>query len=268
MVGDNHFSVMDLRERITEQEYVRGSWVVLEDPSIAELIAEYGNDFIIVDMEHSAIDVSTVNKMGRAMDASDGHAEMITRVPWNDHVAIKRVLDTGASGILVPWVNTVEEAEAAVKATRYPPDGIRGVGPLRPAKYGKEFDEYMERATAEDPLVIVQIETEQAVDNVADIAAVDGIDGVFIGPGDLSVSLGTFGTDKTEPFDNAVDRVVDAAQSQDIAVGTVIGSPNDIEGWIDRGIDFLAAGSDMAYLNSASARFKAAFEDAVDGTEG
>jgi 4-hydroxy-2-oxoheptanedioate aldolase len=254
---------MDLRERLNSEEYVRGSWVVLEDPSIAELLAEYDNDFVIADMEHSAISVSMVNKIGRALDASDGHAEMITRVPWNDHVTIKRVLDNGASGILVPWVNTVEEAKAAVEATRYQPDGIRGVGPLRPAKYGKEFEEYMERATEADPIVIVQVETEQAVDNVEEIAAVNGIDGVFIGPGDLAVSLGTFGTEETEPFDDAVDSVVAAARSQDVFVGTVVGDTDDIEVWLDRGMDFLAAGSDIAYLNTACAQFKEAFEDAV-----
>jgi 2-keto-3-deoxy-L-rhamnonate aldolase RhmA len=255
---------MRLRERFDQPEPVRGSWVVMEDPSIAELIAEYGNEFIVVDMEHSPIDISTVNKMGRAMDASDGEAEMITRVPWNDHVTIKRVLDVGASGILVPWVNTAEEAEAAVEATRYPPKGIRGVGPLRPAKYGKEFEEYMERSTKVDPIVIVQVETEQAVNNVEEIAAVDGIDGVFIGPGDLAVSLGTFGSEQTEPFDDAVGRVLNLAQSQDVVVGTVVGGLDDIEIWIDRGVDFLAAGSDIAYLNSASAQFKQVFEDAVD----
>jgi len=264
MVCDDRSIVMNLKQRLKQQEFVRGSWVVLEEPSIVELIAEYGNDFIIVDMEHSALDISTVNKMGRAMDASDGHAEMITRVPWNDHVTIKRVLDNGARGILVPWVNTVEEAEDAVEATRYPPEGIRGVGPLRPAKYGKEFDEYMERAAEEDPIVIVQIETAEAVDNVEDIAAVDGIDGIFIGPGDLAVSLGTYGSDETEPFDDAVDRIVSAAQAHDVVVGTVVGDVDDISVWLDRGIDFLANGSDIAYLNSASARFKDAFEDAVE----
>ncbi|MFC7231636.1 HpcH/HpaI aldolase/citrate lyase family protein [Saliphagus sp. GCM10025308] len=255
---------MTLRERFDQQTHVLGSWMVLEDPSIAELIAEYGHDFIVVDMEHSPLDVSGVTEMGRAMDASDGHAEMITRIPWNDHVVIKRVLDMGASGILVPWVNTVEEAEAAVEATRYPPEGIRGVGPLRPAKYGKEFDEYME--DAEDAVVIVQIETEDAVENVEDIVAVDGIDGVFIGPGDLAVSLGTFGSDETRRFDDAVDRIVTAAHEADVAVGTVVGNVDDIDVWLDRGVDFLAAGSDIAYLNSAADRFAQRFQEAVEDT--
>jgi 4-hydroxy-2-oxoheptanedioate aldolase len=254
---------MNLRERFQDTEHIVGSWVVFEDSSIAELLAEYHYDFVIVDMEHSTNGIATVNQMGQAIDAASGPTEMVVRVPWNDQVRIKRVLDVGASGILVPRVETTEEAEAVVRATRYSPEGIRGVGPLRAAKYGQEFEEYVSSAN-EEILVLVQIETATGVENVEDIAAIDGIDGLFIGPSDLSVSLGTFGEDDSGRFEDAVNRIIDAAHDAEIAVGTVVGSPDEIEPWLDRGVDYLSVGSDIAYLNTASERFKHTFEESIE----
>jgi len=204
---------MELRNRFHEAESLVGSWVVFEDSSIAELLAEYGFDFIIADMEHSALTISSVNQMGQAIDAASGPAEMIVRVPWNDAVRIKRVLDVGASGILVPMVETAEEARSAVEATRYQPEGVRGVGPLRAANYGQEFDEYVSTAN-ENVLVIAQIETETGVQNAEAIAGVDGVDALFIGPSDLSVSLGTFDTENADRFEDAIARIVDAAHAE------------------------------------------------------
>lgn len=253
---------MTLRERFREAEHIVGSWVVFEDSSIAELLAEYNYDFIIADMEHSTNRIATVNQIGQAIDAASGPTEMVVRVPWNDQVQIKRVLDVGASGILVPMVETIEEAEAVVKATRYAPEGVRGVGPVR-AAYGREFVEYVSSAN-EEILVLVQIETATGVENVEDIAAVDGIDGLFVGPSDLSVSLGTLGEDDSDRFEDAVRRIIDAAHDAGIAAGTVVGSPDEIEPWLDRGVDYLSVGSDIAYLNTASERFKHTFEETIE----
>lgn len=252
---------MELRDRFHEADSLVGSWVVFEDPSIAELLAERGFDFIIADTEHSALTISSVNQIGQAIDAASGPAEMIVRVPWNDAVRIKRVLNVGASGILVPMVETAEEARSAVEATRYQPEGVRGVGPLRAANYGQTFDEYVSTAN-ENVLVIAQIETEAGVENAEDIAAVDGIDALFIGPGDLSVSLGTFDTEDPDRFEDAIARIVDAAHAENKNVGTVVGSPDEIDEWLDRGVDFLSAGSDVAYLNYAGEQFKSAFDEA------
>lgn len=253
---------MTLRDRFRNDEYTVGSWVVFEDASIAELLADREFDFVLADTEHSTLEVKDINRISQAIDAAGGPTELITRVAWNDHVRIKRVLDVGTKGILVPMVESAEEARGAVEATRYPPEGNRGVGPLRPADYGQTFDEYVSTANGET-LVLVQIETQAGLNNVEEIAAVDGVDGLFIGPGDLSVSLGTFDADPDDEFEAAIARIIDAATAADISVGTVIGSPDEIETWLDRGVDYLSVGSDLAYLNHASQQFKSRFESAT-----
>ncbi|EPR44082.1 HpcH/HpaI aldolase [Desulfovibrio sp. X2] len=167
-----------------------GSWLTLPSPAIPEIMANAGYSWLAVDMEHASIDLSQCAELMRA--ASLAGAEPLVRLPINDPVIIKRVMDAGAHGIVVPMVNTADEARAAVAAMHYPPRGVRGVGLFRAQGYGATFPEY-KRWLAEDSMCIVQIEHIEAVKNLEEILAVDGVDGYIIGPYDLSASLGVPG---------------------------------------------------------------------------
>ncbi len=167
-----------------------GIWNSVGDSVVAEILAPAGFDWVLIDMEHSANEIQTLIHQMQAL--AGGTATPIVRPPWNDPVTIKRVLDAGAQSILVPFVQNAAEARAAVAATRYPPHGIRGVAAsTRAGRYGR-VDGYLGKANAE-MCVLVQIETRMGVDNVEAICAVDGVDGVFIGPSDLSAAYGHLG---------------------------------------------------------------------------
>src|SRR3954468_1212747 len=164
-----------------------GLWMTLTSPVATEVVAGAGFDWFLLDMEHSANDLPEIVSQLRA--AEGGTAEPIVRVPWNEPIAVKRVLDQGARSLLFPFVQSAEEARRAVAATRYPPNGIRGVaGVSRATRYGR-IPDYFARAHNEI-CVLVQIETIRAVSAIDEIAAVDGVDGIFIGPADLSADYG------------------------------------------------------------------------------
>lgn len=251
-----------LRQLFDERDDLVGSWLSSHDPKIAELIAELGFDFITIDTEHAPNSIETVASLTQAIDAARNETGVIVRVPWNDPVRIKRVLDIGASGVLIPMIETVEDAEAAVRATHYPPDGIRGVGPLRASRYGLDFDEYVETAN-ERILTTIQIETRTGLENVEVIAAVEGIDALFIGPADLSASLGVLSEDDSPVLEDAIERIVTAAHDEGKAVGTVVGSTEGIRPWVERGVDYLNVGSDISYIREAGPARKRIFEDAI-----
>ena len=156
-------------------------------PSIAEILAMAGYDWVVVETEHTGIDVSEVLRLLIAIEQR-GSIPLV-RLAWNDPIQAKAVLDSGAAGVLVPMINTREEAELAVKMTKYPPLGYRGVGLARAQGYGENFNEYVEHAN-DDTLLMVQIEHKDAVANIEEILSVPGIDGTFIGPYDLSMSMG------------------------------------------------------------------------------
>ncbi|WP_101296993.1 HpcH/HpaI aldolase family protein [Halegenticoccus soli] len=224
-----------------------GSWIALAHPEVAEMIAHLGYDFLAIDREHTAISLETLENVLRAVDAAPGDSETLVRVPGDDPVELKRVLDLGPDGVMVPMVETAAQAEAIVEATRYPPDGVRGVGLHRAADYGLALDGYVR--TADETLArFVQIETERGVENAEEIAAVDGVDGVFVGPVDLSASLDAFGDYDAERFERAVDRIVRAADATDVAVGTLATSEDEREARLGWGVDFLIAGVDSVHL--------------------
>ena len=164
-----------------------GSWITLGHFSIAEIMAKVGFDWLCVDMEHSVIDYYEAEQLIATIKASN--CIPYVRVGANDPVIIKRVLDAGAKGIIVPMINNREDAKKVVDAVKYPPIGKRGVGLARAQGYGFEFDEYAEKAN-EEIIIIAQIEHKDAIDNLEDIITVDGIDGTIIGPYDLSGSIG------------------------------------------------------------------------------
>ncbi|MEM7376398.1 MAG: aldolase/citrate lyase family protein [Pseudomonadota bacterium] len=222
-----------------------GLWISLASNVSAEVVADAGFDWVLVDTEHSPNELQTVLGQLQALAASPATA--IVRPQWNDAVLVKRYLDIGAEGLLFPMVQTVEEATAAVAATRYPPRGVRGVsGTTRANRFGRTTD-YFQRVE-DETAVLLQVETREAIERVADIADCDGVDGVFFGPADIAASIGLLG----QPMHDAVWALIRPAAQQlmdkGIPVGTLVLDPAFARQLIAEGFRFVACGSDLAIL--------------------
>lgn len=248
---------------LREGDPVVGNWLSIGHPKVAEINGIVGFDFVLVDTEHTSTSLETVEDLVRALEYGN-EPRPIVRVGGNDPVEIKRVLDIGVDGVMVPMVETAAEAEDAVAAMRYPPEGIRGVATGRAAGYGSTFEEYVSRAN-DELLTIVQIETETAVENAAEIAVVDGVDAMFVGPSDLSTSLGVMGDWESETLHDAMSRVVEAGEEAGTTVGSLAVSAADVDRWMGLGFDFLIVGTDTRYLIRGGNELKGAFEDAAGG---
>jgi 2-keto-3-deoxy-L-rhamnonate aldolase RhmA len=242
-----------------------GSWVSIGHPTVAEVKARLGLDFVLVDMEHTIMSLETVENMARAIDAAPGETDTVVRVPWNDPVRLKRVIDIGVAGVMVPMIGSAKEARNLVEALRYPPEGIRGIASSRATGYGRNFEEYVTTANG-SILTIVQIETEAGLENVEAIAAVDGVDALFVGPADLSGALDLFAEWDAEEFQHAVGRVIEAGRSTDVPVGTLTADVDDIESTADRGFDFLIAGKDTTELMNSTERAIENYDDVLETT--
>lgn len=240
----------ELKERLESGQVCIGTWISFADPTVTELLAGAGFDFVIIDTEHSPLDTLTVQS--NVMATKGTKTAPIVRVAWNDPVLIKRALDLGAAGVLVPMVRNADEARAAVSACWYPPRGIRGYGPRRPSNYEREAAEYIKKA--DDSLVVwAQIEHIHAVDDIDEIAATDGLAGVFIGANDLSASMGVLGQSSHPQVQSAIARVLEAGKRTGLPVG--IGGPAQpavIKDWIDQGMSFVTMGSDQGMLVTAA----------------
>lgn len=234
-----------------------GTWLMSASATCAEAVAWTGLDFVVVDMEHVPLELPDVIDIHRALAATP--VGTITRVPWNDAVVVKRVLDAGVQTLMFPMIRTPEEAAAAVRATRYPPRGERGVAAMhRASRYGA-VSEYLLKSGPE-LMVIVQIETEASYARLGEIAAVDGVDALFIGPGDLAASLGHLGN-VAHP---QVQALVHAAPAQCHRVGrkagTVMPNAELARGCIEAGYDFVAIGSDLAVMTAGIRAQLASFQ--------
>lgn len=237
----------DLQHATDAETPLIGSWAAIPHPTTAELVADLGYDFVAVEGEHSPVSYETMADVLRGIDAADGDAETLVRVADHDPTTLKRTLDLGPDAVLVPMVDTAEQAERVVRATRHPPAGERGIGAARSADYGRSLAEQI--AAGDDAFAThVQLESERAVDNAADIAAVDGVDGVFVGPMDLSLSMGSFGEWADRAFRDAVDRAVAAARDADVAVGTIATDEASRERRLDWDVDYVVAGVDLLHL--------------------
>lgn len=220
-----------------------GAWVSINSIDVVEALSKVGLDWLLFDMEHGSLEVNDVQRLLPATNGTD--TIPLVRVPWNDFVTIKRVLDVGAYGVMVPWVNTREEAEAVIKAVMYPPKGIRGFGPRRAVYYGLESNtEYFNRI-GDEMLVIVQIETEDAINNIDEILSVKGIDVAFIGPYDLSANLGVFGDVEHPKFRSAIEKVLNSCKRKGVAPGMAALSVEDAVEAIKRGFKFVSIGYDI-----------------------
>ena len=222
-----------LKEKVKAGQPVLGTFVEIGHPDITEWLSRLGFDWMLLDAEHGPLGFETMQNMMQAMNGTS--CVPIVRPQWNDSAVIKRVLDIGAYGVLVPWVNSREEAEAAVRSCKYPPEGLRGYGPRRAAMLDPQYYQ-----TANEQLLIsVQIETRQALDNLDDILSVPGIDACYIGPYDLSCSLG-FGIPPKwdEPrYLAAFDRVLEASKRHGKAAG-MFATYDNIEWALERGFTF------------------------------
>lgn len=228
-----------------------GCWVWTGHPDIAEMLSSIGFDWLLIDTEHGPIGIETAQTMLQAAKGTD--TVPVIRVAWNDPVLIKRALDIGAYGILVPWVNNSGDAARAVQACRYPPRGIRGSGPRRASMYLKEAEEYLATADKEI-MVIVQIETADAVRNIDDILSVDGVDAYFVGPGDLSASLGYLGQIRHPRVLQVINEVLDRGRRAGVPAGIYALGPDDAGEWISRGFRLVSIGADTSFLMNAAAQ--------------
>lgn len=222
-----------------------GAWVQFGSADSAEIMSRMGLDWLVFDTEHGPWSLETIQEQIRA--TADTPIVPIVRVAWNDMVLIKRALDIGAYGVVIPWVNNREQAEAAVRACKYPPEGLRGCGPRRAAMFGLETKEYLEKAN-DLILVIVQIETMEAVENLEEIMSVQGIDAIFVGPADLASSLGVIGQQRHPKNLETIARILDTATRANMPVGIFGMGPEYIKEHIDQGFKFVVLGADASFM--------------------
>ena len=222
-----------------------GTWIMSASPIVAEAIGHAGFDWGVIDMEHTPLDMMDVVHMLQAVSATK--MVPVVRVPWNDAVMVKRVLDAGATTVLFPFVQNAEEARRAVAATRYPPEGMRGMaGMSRASKFGT-IPNYLQAAN-KGMGVIVQLETPQAVARLAEIADVPGVDALFVGPADLSASMGHVGELTHPEVLDLMGAAAQAARRAGVPIGTVGGTPETVAQYRAAGYDYVAIGSDLGLL--------------------
>jgi 2-keto-3-deoxy-L-rhamnonate aldolase RhmA len=236
-----------VKETLKKGEIALGAWVSVLNQKTARTVASSGLDWVLFDIEHGPACIETIDPLVQSVMGTK--ALPLIRVVWNDINAIKKALDTGAYGIVVPWINTKEEAENAVLYTRYAPEGLRGCAAGRPASaWGLTPREYTDIAN-DEILVAVQIETKEAVQNIEEIVSVEGVDATFVGPSDLSASYGVRGEHWHPTLLKAFEKVIDVCEAADIAPGIAFGkNPNHCKELIDQGFRFVGIGGDLDYL--------------------
>lgn len=239
---------MTLKERIKAKELTIGSWLSFGYTPITEIMAQSGFEWLVIDMEHTSIDEFDALQMIQIISLS-GTVPLV-RVGKNDELIIKRVMDSGAHGIIVPMVNTKKEAEMAVASAKYPPVGKRGVGLSRAQKYGIGFKDYKEWID-KNGIVIVQIEHIEGVKNLSEIMSVDGVDAFIIGPYDLSASMGLPGKFDDPAVAEALTEVTNFLQASAKPGGyhVVHSDPSLLQKRVDEGYKFIAYGDDMVFLS-------------------
>jgi len=238
------------REKLAQRRTCLGTVITFTDPTVTEVLCQV-LDFVWIDMEHNALTLETVQAHVMATNGSD--TTPLVRVPWNDPVLIKPVLDIGAAGVIVPLIRTAEEACRAVAACLYPPEGIRGFGPRRPSNYGRLGGPEFCRAANASILPMVQIEHIQAVENIDEILAVPGLASVVIGPNDLAGSMGLMGQPRHPDVLHKIDTVIVQARRAGVPIGIGAGDdPETLLDWAARGIQWLAMGGDCSLLLQAA----------------
>lgn len=231
-----------------------GLWTALCSNIVADVISTAGFDWALIDMEHSPNDLRDV--LGQLQVFANSGTTAIIRPPWNEPVLVKRLLDMGAFTLLFPMVQNAKEAEQAVRSTRYPPYGTRGVSlNQRANRYGAATD-YLARGESE-LCVLVQIETRAALACAAEIAAVEGVDGVFFGPADISADMGLLGQPNHPDVTTAIREGAAAVMAQGKPAGILVGSATLANNWLEEGFMFVAAGADLGLLAASTRALRA-----------
>ena len=248
-------------EKLGKAEPAFGTVISFADPAVTELIAD-DVDFVWIDMEHNPHTLQTVQ--GHVMAANGTGATALVRVPWNDRVLIKQVLDSGAAGIIVPMVCSADEARKAVAACLYPPQGVRGYGPRRPSRYGRLSGPSFCQKLNDEMICILQIEHIDAIRQIDEIVAVPGISSLVIGPNDLSGSMGHMGEPRHPDVVCAIEVVLKSAGRRNLPVGIGMGAhPKLANEWVQKGMRWVALGSDYTLLLAALQRTMQEMQTAV-----
>lgn len=240
------------RQRLAERECLIGTMVTLPTASTAEILADAGFDWLFIDAEHGPLETSNILSILQAV----GHRiPCIVRTPACDEVAIKKVLDLGATGIIVPQTNNADQVADVVRFARYAPEGARGVGLARAHGYGFRFAEYVQNANKET-VVIVQAEHKDAVANIEAMTKVPGIDAILLGPYDLSASMGKMGQINDADVLSAIDRVTTTCKAANIPLGYFGITAEAVKPYIQMGYTLIVAGVDVLFLGNGARRMK------------
>lgn len=246
-----------LKRALREGRPQIGLWSSLSSHIAVEVIAGSGFDWLLLDTEHAPTELTMIHSQLQAMQGSAAAA--VVRPAWNDPVLFKRLLDVGVQSFIVPWVQNADEARRAVAATRYPPQGIRGVATTtRASRYGRVKD-YLKRAN-DEICIVVQIETRAALDHLEAIAAVDGVDGLFIGPSDLAADMGHLGDNAHRDVRQTMDEAMVRIKKTGKAAGTLAPIEADARHWLELGCLLVAVGSDTGILARQSEALAAKFK--------
>jgi 2-dehydro-3-deoxyglucarate aldolase len=229
-----------------------GSWINTASPVVAEIMAASGFDFLVVDAEHSAVDFEKSQQLFQAIRAGNPNCIPMVRMPGNQYQDTKRYLDAGAMGVIAPLITTRQEAELLVRSVKYPPMGERGVGYGRSHGYGFDFDQYMARAN-NDTFVCVQIEHIRAVENLDDILSVEGINAAFIGPYDLSASMGITAQFDKKDYKKAVATILQKCGEHGIMAGIHVVQPDadEVHKRMEEGFSMIAYSLDITMIGKA-----------------
>ena len=254
--------VNQFKKRLLAGEVQFGLWLGLPDPTCAEIVAGTGFDWLLIDGEHAPFDLKTKIEVLRAVEPYPASA--IVRPVVGDTNLIKQLLDIGAQTLLVPMVDTAEQAEQLVKAVRYPPDGIRGLGSsLARAARWNQVPGYLKKANDEICL-IVQVETVKALENLDEIVAVEGVDAVFIGPSDLSASMGYIGDAGNPAVVEAIESAIAKITGAGKAAGLLSMDPALSEHYIEKGATFVGVGVDTLLLGNGAKQLIGRFKGGVE----
>lgn len=252
-----------IKEKVQNKKKISAAWAQAGSNITTEIMAEAGFDMIIVDLEHGPGDIQTLINQIQSMKGEK--AVPFARTSWNDFVQIKRILDAGTYGLLIPYINNKQEAEEAVRAVRYPTAGIRGVaGSVRAAHYGNNPMDYIHRAN-DNIFVMIAVETGEAVDNIDDLISVDGIDGIFIGPTDLSSSMGYLGDPSAGEVQAVIKKIEQAVVPSSLALATISGSFDDAQQKYDKGYDIITLMSDTSTLSKTACELVKQFDNFTGG---
>ena len=240
-----------LKKRLSQKETTIGSWITLGNPAIAEIMSMAGFDWLVIDLEHSVVDLFEAESLIRIIDLCD--CSPLVRLSENDSVQIKRVMDAGAQGIIIPMVNNAEDALRAVDSVYYPTKGTRGVGLARAQGYGNSFQTY-KNWLEDNAVVIVQVEHIDAAINLEEILQTPGVDGFILGPYDLSASMGKPGEFEDKDVQSVISEVLKKAKEMGKPAGIHIiePDPNDLTKRIAEGFTFIAYSLDIRMLDMSS----------------